>query len=68
MKMMFTPYHSRYAYGWYVRKMVLSESNDSLNVVSHSGGINGKDFPNDVCDCREMDRQDDTDCRVLAMM
>jgi len=41
MKMMFTPYHSRYAYGWGVRKMALSELKDSLNVVSHGGGING---------------------------
>ena len=40
-KIMFTPYHSKYAYGWIVTKMPLSDSQDSLNVVAHGGGING---------------------------
>ncbi len=37
----FKTYLNNYAYGWVVGKMVLAESEDSLQVVSHGGGING---------------------------
>ncbi|MEJ2542866.1 MAG: serine hydrolase [Calditrichaceae bacterium] len=40
-KIMFTPFLNNYAYGWSVRKMGLAESEDSLTVISHGGGING---------------------------
>ncbi len=38
---MFKPFLGNYAYGWDVRKMSLTESSDSLQVISHGGGING---------------------------
>ena len=38
---MFKPFLRNYAYGWTVRKILLSESEDSLKVISHGGGING---------------------------
>ena len=38
---MFRPFLSNYAYGWGVRKILLGASEDSLQVVSHGGGING---------------------------
>ena len=38
---MFRPFLSNYAYGWGVRKILLGASADSLQVVSHGGGING---------------------------
>lgn len=41
-KIMFTPFLSNYAYGWGVYKVPLGDSTtDSLDVISHSGGING---------------------------
>jgi len=40
-KIMFTPYKDNYAYGWGVYKSQLGESTDSINVITHSGGING---------------------------
>ena len=39
--MMFTPYKNGYAYGWGVFKSQLEETTDSINVITHSGGING---------------------------
>jgi len=38
---MFKPFLNNYAYGWRVRKILLAESEDSLQVISHGGGING---------------------------
>jgi len=38
---MFKPFLNNYAYGWGVRKILLAESKDSLQVISHGGGING---------------------------
>jgi len=38
---MFKPFLDNYAYGWGVRKILLDASEDSLQVVSHGGGING---------------------------
>jgi CubicO group peptidase (beta-lactamase class C family) len=40
-KIMFTPYKNNYAYGWSVYRSQLGESTDSINVITHSGGING---------------------------
>ena len=40
-KIMFTPFLNHYAYGWDVRKIGLADTNDSLLVISHGGGING---------------------------
>lgn len=39
--LMFKPFINNYAYGWGVRIIPLTESEDSLQVISHSGGING---------------------------
>ena len=44
---MFTPVHNNYAYGWGIRKMVLSGSQDSVNTITHDGGING--FTTKIC-------------------
>jgi len=38
---MFTPFLNNYAYGWAVYHNMLSDSSDSVQVISHSGGING---------------------------
>ncbi len=38
---MFKPFLNNYAYGWSVRKIVLAASDDSLQIVSHGGEING---------------------------
>ena len=38
---MFTPFLNNYAYAWGNRKIALSESTDSVQVISHGGGING---------------------------
>lgn len=38
---MFKPNLNNYAYGWYIRKMALADSKDSLVTVSHGGGIFG---------------------------
>jgi tetratricopeptide (TPR) repeat protein len=38
---MFKPFLNNYAYGWGVGKILLAESKDSLQVISHGGGING---------------------------
>ena len=38
---MFKPFLNNYAYGWGVGKTLLAESEDSLQVISHGGGING---------------------------
>jgi len=40
-EIMFTPYKNGYAYGWGVFKSQLGETTDSVNVITHSGGING---------------------------
>ncbi len=40
-KTMFTPFLNKYAYGWGVSNVSLGESSDSVQVVTHSGGING---------------------------
>lgn len=40
-KIMFTPFLNNYAYGWGVYKVGLGESTDSVQVISHTGGING---------------------------
>ena len=39
--MMFKPFLKDYAYGWVVNTKVLKNSNDTLKVISHGGGING---------------------------
>lgn len=38
---MFKPFLENYAYGWFSRKISLAESKDSLQTISHGGGING---------------------------
>ncbi len=38
---MFTPFLSNYAYGWGVYHFMFADSTDSVQVISHSGGING---------------------------
>jgi len=38
---MFTPFLDNYAYGWGVANRAISESADSLEIISHDGGING---------------------------
>lgn len=38
---MFTPFLNNYAYGWSIHNVALGESNDSVQVISHIGGING---------------------------
>ena len=38
---MFTPFLNNYAYAWVVRTVALGESNDSVQVILHDGGING---------------------------
>jgi len=40
-KIMFTPFLRNYAYGWGISKVPLAESSDSVQVITHSGGING---------------------------
>jgi len=40
-KIMFTPFLDNYAYGWGISKVALGESTDSVDVIAHSGGING---------------------------
>jgi CubicO group peptidase (beta-lactamase class C family) len=40
-EIMFTPFLSNYAYGWGVYYVSLGENDDSVKVVSHSGGLNG---------------------------
>jgi len=40
-EIMFTPFLNNYAYGWSIYKVALGESTDSVQVISHSGGING---------------------------
>jgi CubicO group peptidase (beta-lactamase class C family) len=39
--LLFTPFLSNYAYGWGVNKTKIGELKDSLQVIEHSGGING---------------------------
>jgi len=44
--LMFTPYmpafgNAHYGYGWAIHKMPLTNSSDSVKVISHGGGING---------------------------
>ncbi|GAI66686.1 unnamed protein product, partial [marine sediment metagenome] len=45
MKLMFKPYISAfsgsYAYGWVVSKVPIGETEDSVKVIQHGGGING---------------------------
>ena len=41
MDLMFQPNLNNYAYGWNIGKMQITESKDSLKVVSHGGGIFG---------------------------
>jgi tetratricopeptide (TPR) repeat protein len=41
MDLMFKPNLKDYAYGWYIDKLPITESKDSLNVVTHMGGLNG---------------------------
>ncbi|MVM41416.1 serine hydrolase [Spirosoma sp. HMF3257] len=38
---LFTPFLDGYAYGWGVRNSKIGNLNDSLQVIEHSGGING---------------------------
>lgn len=38
---MFKPFLHDYAYGWRVSKILPPKSKDSLNIISHGGGING---------------------------
>lgn len=38
---LFTPFLSNYAYGWGVNKTKIGELKDSLQMIGHSGGING---------------------------
>jgi len=38
---MFTPFLNNYAYGWGIRNVALGESSDSVQAISHGGGING---------------------------
>ena len=38
---MFTPFLNNYAYGWGVFYTSLGEGDDSVKVISHSGGLNG---------------------------
>jgi len=38
---MFTPFLNNYAYAWFIGTVPLGESTDSVQVISHSGGING---------------------------
>lgn len=38
---LFTPFLSRYAYGWGVGKIKIGQLKDSLLVIEHGGGING---------------------------
>jgi CubicO group peptidase (beta-lactamase class C family) len=40
-EIMFTPFLNNYAYGWGVRYYKLTESTDSVKVISHQEGING---------------------------
>jgi CubicO group peptidase (beta-lactamase class C family) len=39
--LMFKPFLKNYAYGWNVKNILLAESEDSLQTISHGGGING---------------------------
>jgi CubicO group peptidase (beta-lactamase class C family) len=38
-KIMFTPFLNNYSYGWDIYKVALGESTDSVDVISHTGGI-----------------------------
>jgi CubicO group peptidase (beta-lactamase class C family) len=38
-EIMFTPFLNDYAYGWNIYKVALGESTDSVDVISHGGGI-----------------------------
>lgn len=38
-EIMFTPVINDYAFGWDISKIALGESSDSIDVISHSGGI-----------------------------
>jgi CubicO group peptidase (beta-lactamase class C family) len=38
---LFTPYKSGYAYGWFVGKRPVGQLKDSLQVMDHAGGIDG---------------------------
>ncbi|GAB4050948.1 serine hydrolase [Spirosoma litoris] len=38
---MFTPFLDGYAYGWGVRKTKIGDLKDSLQIIEHTGGING---------------------------
>ncbi len=45
-QMLFEPYvvasgNASYAYGWFVGKAPIGNSTDSLDIIAHSGGING---------------------------
>lgn len=51
--LMFTPYLENYAYGWWHENFPLSESEDSVEVIQHVGGIRG--FYNLIT--RQMDRK-----------
>ena len=38
---MFKPFLSNYAYGWFINKVSLGNSQDKASAISHEGGING---------------------------
>jgi tetratricopeptide (TPR) repeat protein len=38
---MFTPYLGNYGFGWGILNVQYGDENDSLKIVSHSGGLNG---------------------------
>jgi CubicO group peptidase (beta-lactamase class C family) len=40
-EILFTPYKSGYAYGWFVGKRQVGQLKDSLQVMEHGGGIDG---------------------------
>ncbi|HEV2801863.1 MAG TPA: serine hydrolase [Pyrinomonadaceae bacterium] len=40
-ELMFKPFLDGYAYGWGVRKVTFDKTKETVNSVSHSGGING---------------------------
>lgn len=51
---MFTPFLSHYAYGWGVGKTKIGNQKDSLQLIEHSGGINGF---NTIISRNPMDKQ-----------
>ncbi|MFC2080575.1 serine hydrolase, partial [Bacteroidota bacterium] len=38
---MFTPYLNNYGYGWFIDRLTLNGMSDSIDVISHEGGIEG---------------------------